>query len=75
MIDAAGGADLFIVECYMPTGSPHFHLSLEVIEAQRSRLGARRIMLSHMGPEMLARLPEAEGAGYLLAHDGLVLDL
>jgi ribonuclease BN (tRNA processing enzyme) len=75
MIDAAGGADLLIVECYTPTGSPHFHLSLEVIEAQRSRLGARRIMLSHMGPEMLARLPEAERAGYLLAHDGLVLDV
>jgi ribonuclease BN (tRNA processing enzyme) len=75
LIDAASGADLLVLECYWPAGSPPFHLSLEVIEAQRHRLGARRIMLSHMGTEMLARLPEAERAGYLVAHDGLVLDI
>lgn len=75
LIDAASGADLLIMECYNRVDAPPFHLSFEIIEAQRPRLGARRIMLSHMGPEMLASLPEAERAGYLVAHDGLVLDV
>lgn len=75
LVEAARGADLFIVECYKAVGAPPFHLAFETIEAQRERLGARRIMLSHMSPEMLDRLPEAEAMGYLVAHDGLVLDL
>lgn len=75
LIDAAQGADLFIVECYKADGAPPYHLAFTMIEAQRERLRARRIMLSHMSPEMLERIPEAEARGYLVADDGLVLEI
>jgi hypothetical protein len=37
-------------------------------------LRARRIMLTHMNPSMLARVDEARAAGVLIAQDGLVID-
>jgi hypothetical protein len=32
-------------------------------------------MLTHMNPTMLARLDEAQGEGFLLAEDGLCIDI
>jgi len=36
---------------------------------------ARRVMLTHMNPTMLAKVDEAKALGVLVAEDGLVLDL
>ena len=36
---------------------------------------ARRVMLTHMNPTMLAKVEEAKAAGVLVAEDGLTLDL
>jgi hypothetical protein len=38
-------------------------------------LRARRIMLTHMNPVMLAHLDEVRAAGALVAEDGAVIDL
>jgi len=38
-------------------------------------LRARRIMLTHMSPSMLARVDEAKAAGVLVAEDGLVMEI
>jgi phosphoribosyl 1,2-cyclic phosphodiesterase len=46
-----------------------------ILQSKLSQLHARRIMLTHMSPSMLARLEEVEAAGVLAARDGLVLDL
>jgi ribonuclease BN (tRNA processing enzyme) len=75
LVEAAQGADLFVTECYRLTGAPVAHLSLEEIDANRARFGARRIMLTHMSAEVLEKLAEIETRGYLLAYDGLVLDV
>jgi len=75
LVEAAQGADLFITECYRLSGAPVAHLSLEEIDANRSRFTARRIMLTHMSAEVLDKLAEIEARGYLPAHDGLTLDL
>jgi len=40
------------------------------VDAQAARLGARRIILTHMGRDMLAREAEAR---FERAHDGLVV--
>ncbi len=75
LVEVADGADLFISECYRMAGAPVAHLALDTIEANRARLNASRIMLTHMSAEVLAHLPAIEARGYLVAHDGLVLDL
>jgi hypothetical protein len=41
----------------------------------RRDLRARRIMLTHMNPVMLAHLDEVRAAGALVAEDGAVIDL
>lgn len=81
LVDIAAGADLLILEC-MGRGKGRggvvpFHLDLETIEANRSRLDARRILLTHLGPGMLTAEAAAfaKARGYMCAHDGLVIDL
>jgi len=72
LIEAARGADLFVCEAYTFDRQVKFHLDYKTIEAQAERLGARRIILTHMGREMLAREAEARSER---AHDGLVVML
>jgi len=75
LVSVADGADLFIVECYGYSGRVTGHLSWEVIKARLPDLRARRIMLTHMSPSMLARVDEAKAAGVLVAEDGLVMEI
>ena len=70
----AAEADLFICECYAYAGNMTGHLSWEILQARMPDLGAKRMMLTHMNPSVLARLEEIGTAGVLVAADGLVLD-
>ena len=72
LIAAARGADLFVCEAYVYDRAVKFHLSHEDVRAHAVVLGARRIVLTHMGPAMLARQADAQ---FECAHDGLVIDL
>lgn len=72
LLALADGADALIVECSEYRRRVPGHMSYTDIETHRARIGARRVVLTHMGAEMLAqscRVPE------LCAHDGLTLDL
>lgn len=69
------GADLFIVECYKMSGAPPAHLDFATIDAHRERFGAGRMMLTHMSAAVLGHVAELEGKGYLVAQDGLVLEI
>ena len=71
----ARGADLYVTECYTFDTPTPYHLDFRTIDANRDRLGARRILLTHMSDMALAHLPEMQAKGYVTAHDGLVLDL
>lgn len=75
LLPIARDADLFICESYMFDGAPVGHMAYATIAARHADLGARRILLTHMGEEMLARRAEVDTARFLLADDGLVLDL
>jgi ribonuclease BN (tRNA processing enzyme) len=75
LVDAGRGADLFIMECYQFDGVPRFHMSWQTIAGQLDRIGARRVLLTHMAAGMLARRGDVHDARCVLAEDGLVLEV
>lgn len=66
------GTDLFICECcYFGSQTP-FHLSYPELLQERDRLGCKRLLLSHLGREVLARQAEVS---FECAHDGYVVEV
>jgi ribonuclease BN (tRNA processing enzyme) len=64
--------DLFLCECsFFDRDSPN-HISYRKIEENLSRLGCKKLLLTHMGEEMLA---QREGLPVLSAEDGLVIEI
>jgi ribonuclease BN (tRNA processing enzyme) len=72
LLEAARGADLFVCEAYTYERVVRFHLGHETLRAHREALACKRILLTHMGPEMLARQADA---AFDCAHDGLVIEV
>ncbi len=60
LLDVARDADLFICECSSFERRVPYHLSYRTIQDRLPHLAARRIVLTHLGTEMIARLPEVE---------------
>lgn len=72
LVTRSQGVDLFICECcYFETRKP-FHLDYPRIAENRSRFGAKRMVLTHLGAEVHARRDEIDME---LARDGLVVHL
>src|SRR4029079_14305711 len=72
---AAKGADLFISECFQYEVKLPIHLDYTTIDANYDRLGAKRVLLTHMGEEMLAEIGKVDTSRYLIAEDGITLDI
>ena len=72
LVDISAGADLFLCECSGYESAPPHHLDYLTIDRHRSALTCRRLLLTHMGEEMLAR---AAALGLDTARDGLFLAL
>jgi ribonuclease BN (tRNA processing enzyme) len=72
LIPLAAGADLFIAEAYFYDRQVAYHLDYATVRANLGRLDCRRVILTHMSPDMLGRTAEAE---LECAHDGMVVDL
>jgi ribonuclease BN (tRNA processing enzyme) len=72
LVPAARDTDCFVCEAYTFDRKLRFHLDYATVRAEAERFRARRIMLTHMGPSMLARRAEAE---FECASDGLVVTL
>ena len=72
LISAGQGADLFICECYVRDRPIRAHLSLAVLQRELPRVGAKRIILTHMSDDMLAGL---DCVPYETAADGLQIVL
>lgn len=75
LLKVADGADLFITECYDYDRDLTGHMSWATLQAKLPDLKARKIMLTHMNPSMLAKRDEARAAGLLVAEDGLVIEV
>lgn len=70
--DAADDVDLLIAEAYYRDKNVPYHLRLADLDAHRDRLTARRIVITHMSADMLARQHEAS---FEPARDGLVISV
>ena len=68
----ARAADLLIAECYFYDKPVKWHLNYQTIAARRQTLGAKRVVLTHMSDEMLARAADVPEE---CAYDGLVVTL
>ena len=75
LLPISAGADLFICECYAYAGKMTGHLSWEILKPRIPALHAKRLMVTHMNPTVLAKLDELKSAGVLIAEDGLELDV
>jgi ribonuclease BN (tRNA processing enzyme) len=75
LVGIADDADLFVLECYDYSRELPGHMNYARLKQNRERLRARRIMLTHMNPTMLAHCEQARADGYLVAEDGLVIEI
>jgi ribonuclease BN (tRNA processing enzyme) len=72
LVEIARGSDQFICGVWwFDTPDPTF-LDLATLVRQRDRLDCRRIILTHLGPSMLAHLAEVP---FEVATDGLTIEL
>ncbi len=71
LIPAGLGADLFIAEAYFYDKTVKFHLDLGSLMKKPPLIRPKRLVLTHMSDDMLAR----QGAlPYETAHDGMVIE-
>lgn len=72
VVELARGADLLIAEAYFFEREVPFHLSYNTLCSHREQLDCKRIVLTHMSPEMLARQAEAQ---LECARDGMIVEI
>lgn len=72
LVAASRNADLFICEAYSLDRPIKYHLSYATLREQRPRLQCRRLILTHMGPELFERLVDVAEE---TAFDGLSVEL
>lgn len=72
LIPAGRGADLFISECSSYDRKVRHHLDWQTLRPRLQEIGAKRVILTHFNPDMLARLGEI---GCETAEDGKIVEL
>jgi ribonuclease BN (tRNA processing enzyme) len=75
LYDLAAEADLFLVECFSGDGPVPSHLDWPTLAGHLRGFSARRIVITHMSKSALARRPDMEEAGLVVAHDGQTFEL
>jgi len=72
--EIAAGADLFVCEAYTYERSIKYHMSYSALRAHRKQLRCKRIILTHIGPDLIAHRTHAE-VDVEIATDGLQIDI
>jgi ribonuclease BN (tRNA processing enzyme) len=77
LVPAAKGADLFLCECFAYDAPVRYHMNWQRLAQELPRIGARRVLLTHMSGPMLEHGASAiQGRpGVALAHDGMVIEV
>lgn len=75
LVDAGRGADLLIIECYGFDADVRYHMSWRTIEANLPRIGAKRVLLTHMNDSMLKNRHQVTAPGVQCAEDGMVIEI
>ena len=60
LVALSRGADLFVCESQHYTPFPNHHLDYQTLQSKRGQLTCKRILLAHLGAQMLARAGELE---------------
>ena len=60
LIEVSRAADLFVCECLHTLPFPNFHIDYQTLLSKRPQLSCRRILLTHLGAQMLARAAAGE---------------
>jgi ribonuclease BN (tRNA processing enzyme) len=72
LIQAAAGADLFIVEAYTYDKKTKLHMDLKTLVSHLGEIAAKRTILTHLSAEMIAR---AADLPYECAADGKIVEI
>jgi ribonuclease BN (tRNA processing enzyme) len=75
LCEVACDADLFISECFQYDVVLPIHLDYMTINDNYTKLGAKRVLLTHMGLAMLTAVDKVDTSRYLVAEDGMIIDL
>jgi ribonuclease BN (tRNA processing enzyme) len=71
LIPLARNADLFVAEAYYYDKIIKNHLSLATLEARLPEIEPKRLILTHMSDDMLARI---DTLAHTAAHDGMIVE-
>jgi ribonuclease BN (tRNA processing enzyme) len=72
LLAAGRNADLLIAEALCFERRVRYHLDYTTLKANLARIGAKRVILTHMGPEMLAHLGDVPEE---VADDGRIIEI
>jgi ribonuclease BN (tRNA processing enzyme) len=72
LVDVGRDADLFICEAYTRDKPVSTHMALSLLERNLDRIKPKRLVLTHMSADMLARRGEVP---YETAADGMIIEL
>jgi ribonuclease BN (tRNA processing enzyme) len=72
LLEAADGANLLIAEAYRMDKHVPYHLSHADLAAHRHQITSHRVVLTHMGADVLGRAGEL---AFEAAHDGLIINI
>jgi ribonuclease BN (tRNA processing enzyme) len=72
LVEAVRGADEFIAECYTVERRVSFPTNWVVLREHLPEIGAKRVLLTHMSPDMLEQVA-LEGVDR--AEDGIILEI
>ncbi len=72
LIPLAQGSDLLIAECYAYDQPVPSHLDYKTLLAQRKKIASKRIVLTHLGSDMLAQKGKLE---FELLNDGDLIEI
>lgn len=73
LLAAGRGADLLIAEAYHYDRKVRFHLDYATLREKWPQIGAKRLILTHMSPDMLARVDDLRDCE--AAEDGLEIEI
>lgn len=74
LVDVGRNADLFLTECCEFDRATAMHIRWTELQPNLDRIGAKRVVLTHMSTDMLRRRGEISDARVTFAEDGAVYD-
>ena len=74
LLEITAGADLFVCEAYTYERSIRYHMSYSDLRAHKNELGCKRIILTHVGPDLVANRTQSD-VDLEIASDGLQVEV